>query len=309
MSAHRTIENPGSTEAVHLAAAPSSATEQVLAATPFAFSPKERSIILQTCCNGASQREADQLIAIAEARGMSPIRGECYFVKRYDSNRGEMIWAVQASIDSFRIKAEETGLYEGQDEPEYEYEETDKTRRQPILARVRIWRRGWPRPIVGVARFSEYVQKKKDGSYTKFWKDMPHNQLAKCAEALGMRKAFPRSFAGIYTTDEMAQAESERPSATTSPHDSETGEVRDEDGPGDIFGMRLASIHACTTFEGLKGIGQALAGDKKAGVVTAQQEDVLRAAWKQRRDRLTAPEMSAPPAEPSGPRTREPGED
>jgi hypothetical protein len=39
-----------------------------------------------------------------------------------------------------------------------------------------------------------------------FWKQMPHGQLGKCAEALGLRKAWP-DLADIYTNEEMAQAD------------------------------------------------------------------------------------------------------
>lgn len=171
------------------------------------FTDEEKRVILETCCNGATPAEARALIAIAEARGMSPILGECYFVKRWDSQRRQEVWSVQAAIDSLRIKAEQTGLYAGQDEPEYEHNE----RGEVILARVRVWRKDWPRPAVGVARWSEYVQTTKDGTPTRFWERMPHNQLAKCAEALALRKAFPAVLSKVYTPEEMAQADNEVP--------------------------------------------------------------------------------------------------
>ncbi|HYE91587.1 MAG TPA: recombinase RecT, partial [Terriglobales bacterium] len=110
-------------------------------ATGGGFSRDQRDLILQTCCGGATESEARVLIAIAEARGLNPLLQECYFVKRYDKDKRREVWAVQAAIDSFRIKAEETGDYAGQDEPEYEYEPGGKHLK---LARVRVYRKSVP---------------------------------------------------------------------------------------------------------------------------------------------------------------------
>jgi phage recombination protein Bet len=171
--------------------------------TSVKFSDEQKRVILETCCGGASQAEAVALIAIAEERGLNPVLGECYFVQRYDSQTKRQKWAVQVAIDSLRIKAEQTGNYAGQDEPEYEY----ATNGDLMLARVRVWRKDWPRPMVGVARWSEYVQTTRDGNPTRFWTQMPHNQLAKCAESLALRKAFPAVLAKLYTPEEMGQAD------------------------------------------------------------------------------------------------------
>ena len=60
-------------------------------------------------------------------------------------------------------------------------------------------------PFPGTALYREYMQTKRDGSLMAQWATRPAGMLAKCAEALALRKAFPQDLAGIYTDDEIGQ--------------------------------------------------------------------------------------------------------
>jgi hypothetical protein len=70
---------------------------------------------------------------------------------------------------------------------------------------VGILRTDFKEPIWVVALFNEYVQTKSDGKPNSMWTKMGANQLAKCAESLGLRKAFPRDLSGFYSKEEMGQ--------------------------------------------------------------------------------------------------------
>jgi phage recombination protein Bet len=172
-------------------------------ATRLEFSEAQQEMIYSMYAKGAGREEFAVLMEIASARRLNPLLKQIHFVKRWDSKTRSEVWAAQASIDGLRAIAERTGKYDGQDEPEY-----DEQSGQVLKATVRVYRKDWQRPSVGVAHWAEYVQKTKEGAPTRFWATMPHVMLAKCAEALALRKAFPEDMSGLYVPEEMAQAES-----------------------------------------------------------------------------------------------------
>ena len=85
-----------------------------------------------------------------------------------------------------------------------------------------------------MARYDSYVQKTKEGNPTRFWKLMPDIMLAKCAESLGIRKAFPQELSGVYTEDEMGQADSPRDVQPSEPVPALAPAFGKHRGPGDL---------------------------------------------------------------------------
>jgi phage recombination protein Bet len=176
-------------------------------ARPIEFTADQRKMIRDTFASGASDSEFAVLMEVARARNLNPLMRQIHFVKRYDGMKRCEVWSTQISIDGLRAVAERTGKYDGQDEPVYEYDKDGKL----TACKVRVFRKDWSpgRGAVGVAFFTEYAQTKRDGGLTSFWATKPHIMLAKCAEALAIRKAFPEDTSGLYVAEEMGAPEAE----------------------------------------------------------------------------------------------------
>jgi phage recombination protein Bet len=175
-------------------------TVQSDAIQPF-FTSEQEHMILTQFLGGASKAEAAVLLEIVKRRRLDPFSRQVYFVKRWDSQKKQEVWAIQTSIDGLRSIAERTGKYDGQDEPVYGEDEAGK------FCKVRVYRKDWSpnRYAMGIAYLNEFVQLTKSGEVTKFWREKPRLMLAKCAEALAIRKAFPEDSAGLYINEEMPE--------------------------------------------------------------------------------------------------------
>ena len=169
---------------------------------PLEFNDEDRTLIRNQFCPQATDGEFQTLLKVASLKRLSPFLGQIHFVKRKTQVDGQWVerWATQTGIDGLRAIAERTGLYEGQDEPEFVYGE-DKF---PVCCKVRVWKKGVARPFIGVAYFEEFAQVTQKGELTRMWREKPHVMLAKCAEAQGLRKAFPDDMAGLFADDEMS---------------------------------------------------------------------------------------------------------
>lgn len=156
----------------------------------------------------------EMFIAQSQRTRLDPGNREIYCIERGGK------WGVQISIDGFRLIAERTGTYEGQTTPEFSADGERWTTAwaadgPPAFARVGVYRKGWREPLVAVARYSAYVPMndeweggRKTGRKvpSPMWAKMPDVMLAKVAEMLALRKAFPNDLSGLYGTEEMEQA-------------------------------------------------------------------------------------------------------
>lgn len=177
--------------------------------------PDERiQLIKDTFARGATDAEFKVFLATAERLELDPFARQIFLIKRWDSRLGREVATPQVSIDGFRTVAERTGTYRGQAEPQWcGYDGVWRdvwlgdSNDPPQAARIGVHREGFVEPLYRVARLQSYCQWNKDGTPTKMWATMPDVMLSKCAEALALRAAFPRQLGGVYTPDEMGQAE------------------------------------------------------------------------------------------------------
>jgi len=154
---------------------------------------------------GSTNAELELFIHFAKRTGLDPLARQIYAMK----NKGK--FSILTSIDGFRLIAERSGSYAGQTIPLY-YDTDSETwidvwvkKTFPSACKVGIHRKDFIEPMYAVAHWEAYAQKKADGTIAYAWRTMPTIMLAKCAEALALRKAFPQELSGLYTSDELSE--------------------------------------------------------------------------------------------------------
>lgn len=182
------------------------------AATTAVYSDEQIELITRTCAKDLSQLELGLFLYQCQRTGLDPLSRQIHAVKR----SGKLV--IQTGIDGYYLIADRTGLYAGSDDAVYTPEDGDF----PIKATVTVYKlvNGQRQPFTRSARWKEYYPGKSSQSF--MWEKMPFHMLGKCAAALALRAAFPQELSGVYTSEEMMQAdheeEQERPSPKALPN-------------------------------------------------------------------------------------------
>lgn len=159
-----------------------------------AISDDQVSLIKRTIANGATTEELKLFFYDCQRHGVHPLDRMIHFTKRGGR------YTPITSIDLMRTRAADTGEMAGSDDAAFI---TDGGK--PVEATVTVYRitQGQRFGYSATARWDEYYPGEAQGH---MWKKMPKTMLAKCAEALALRKAFPKQLHGLYAREEMDQA-------------------------------------------------------------------------------------------------------
>ena len=167
--------------------------EQALAPAPN-VSKKEIELIKRTVARDATDEELHLFLYDCKRRGVHPLDKKLHFTKvggRY---------TPITSIDFLLSQAAATGAYAGSDDTVFVEEDG-----RPHAATTTVYRivQGHRCAFTATARFEEYLPR----AGAPMWMKMPYAMLGKCSLALALRRGFPQETAGLYTSDEMQQAE------------------------------------------------------------------------------------------------------
>lgn len=256
------------------------------------WNEEQTRVIKQLVCVGATDAELSLFAEVCRKTGLDPFSRQIYGIKRR-SRDGDKL-TIQTSIDGFRLIAERTGRYGGQLGPYWcgadgQWTDVWLAEGPPAAARVGVVRTDWREPLWAVALLREYRQQ------SPMWDRMGVHMLAKVAESLALRRAFPAELSGLYTSEEMAQADEPAQAARPRPRPEPEPEPErrppqprpqaqahagpadapepagDPDAPGSILPVQMRRLMAVTR-------ELPVHGDPEREVRNATQEHALRAA-------------------------------
>ena len=162
----------------------------------FTFSEKQLSRLRLEYAQ-LDDNEFDTFVEQAERLELDPFCRQIYAVKKEGSRM-----QVLCTIDGLRIVAERSSKYAGQTPAMWcgndgVWKDVWLEKTPPAACKVGVMRSDFAQPLFAVARYDSYNQG------TTYWTSMPDIMIAKCAEALALRRAFPARLSGCYSDAEI----------------------------------------------------------------------------------------------------------
>jgi phage recombination protein Bet len=227
------------------------------------WTPEQTQLISTTIAPGCSNDELRLFAYACQRTGLDPFSKQIYAIKRRSKQRDgsyQEVMSVQVSIDGFRAIAERTGQLDGSISEwcgdDGVWTDVWLGSKPPAAAKTTIWRKGAGHPFTGVARFVDY------NAGQGLWTKMGATMIAKCSEALALRKAFPADLSGVYSTDEMDQAVEPVTVTSIAPA-----------GDDKVFTAGKAAIAKATTMEALAKVTERM--EARKGDLSAEQQEAL----------------------------------
>jgi len=133
----------------------------------------------------ATDKEIAIFLQIAKLNKLNPFKREIYLVK-YQNQPAHIV----TGYETYLKRAERSGKYAG-------FKVWTEGEGNGLKACIEVRRKDWEQPLYHEVEYSEYAQRKKDGSLTRFWKEKPKTMLKKVVISQAFRYAFPDELAGM----------------------------------------------------------------------------------------------------------------
>ena len=183
--------------------------------TALALDEKELLQVLESSLYpGASQSSIKMVIGYCKAAGLDPMQKPVHIVPMWDGKAHAMRDVIMPGIGLYRTQAARSAECAGVSEPEFGPDTTEAIGGQqityPAWCRVTVKRRLPTGEVVDFTAKEFWKEnyaikggKEKSIAPNAMWQKRPYGQIAKCAEAQALRKAFPE-IGSEPTADEMA---------------------------------------------------------------------------------------------------------
>lgn len=156
----------------------------------------QRAALAQIGVDKASPGDLAVFMHVAQRTGLDPFSRQLYMIERGGKQ------TIQTGIDGFRVIAQRRPEYGGQLGPQWcgpdgVWLDFWAGPKPPVAARVGVVHREFDHPVWGIAVFAEF------SVGNSMWRSKPAHMIAKCAEALALRRAFPHDLSGLMTPEEV----------------------------------------------------------------------------------------------------------